>query len=102
MPGTIPERQKHVKSNGVEPGASHPGSVKFGQGKKHETFHWPGRPLRLSERFRRINQERGHVVSCLHRKGMKLSEIVAGLASVYYGKVFDESRIQYCLHEGII
>jgi hypothetical protein len=39
------------------------------------------------------------VVSCLHRKGMKLAAIVAELAAVYHKDAFDENRVKYWLHE---
>jgi hypothetical protein len=43
--------------------------------------------------------ERMYVVSYLHRKGMKLPEIVAELAVVYHENAFDENRVKYWLHE---
>jgi hypothetical protein len=43
--------------------------------------------------------EQRHVVSCLHRKGMKLPAIVAELAAVCHRNAFDENRVKYGLHE---
>jgi hypothetical protein len=43
--------------------------------------------------------EQRYVVSCLHRKDVKLPEIVAELASVYHQEAFDENRVKYWLHE---
>jgi hypothetical protein len=40
-----------------------------------------------------------YVVSDLHRRGMKLPEIVAELASVYREEAFDENRVKYWLHK---
>jgi hypothetical protein len=39
------------------------------------------------------------VVSCLHRKGIKLPAIVAELAVVYHEDAFGENRVKYWLHE---
>jgi hypothetical protein len=39
--------------------------------------------------------EQRYVVSHLHRKGMKLPAIVAGLAAVYHENAFDENRVKY-------
>jgi hypothetical protein len=39
--------------------------------------------------------EQRYVVSCLHRKGMKLPAIVAELAAVYDEDAFDENRVKY-------
>jgi hypothetical protein len=39
--------------------------------------------------------EQRSMVSCLHRKGMKLSEIVAELASVGHQEAFDENTVKY-------
>jgi hypothetical protein len=46
-----------------------------------------------------IEIEQKHVVSSLHRKGMKLPAIVAELAAVYYEDAFDENRVKYWLGE---
>jgi hypothetical protein len=43
--------------------------------------------------------ESRYVMSCLHRKGMKLLAIVAEPAAVYYEDAFDENRVKYWLHE---
>jgi hypothetical protein len=43
--------------------------------------------------------EQRYVVSYLHRKGMKLSAIVAELSAVYHEDAFDENRVKYDLHE---
>jgi hypothetical protein len=43
--------------------------------------------------------EQEYVVSYLHRKGMKLSAIVAELAEVYHEDGFDENRVKYGPHE---
>jgi hypothetical protein len=43
--------------------------------------------------------EQTYVVSSLHRKGMKLHEIVAELAARDHENAFDESRMTYRLHE---
>jgi hypothetical protein len=43
--------------------------------------------------------EEKYVVSYLHRKGIKLSAIVAGLAAVYHAEAFDENIVKYWLHE---
>jgi hypothetical protein len=43
--------------------------------------------------------EQRYVVSYLHRKGMKLSPIVAELAAVYHENAFNENRVKYWLHE---
>jgi hypothetical protein len=39
--------------------------------------------------------EHRYVVSCLHRKRMKLLVIVAELAAAYHEDVFDENRVKY-------
>jgi hypothetical protein len=36
-----------------------------------------------------------HMVSYLHRKGMKMPAIAAELATVYHEDAFDENRVQY-------
>jgi hypothetical protein len=41
--------------------------------------------------------EQSHVVSCLHRKGMKLPAIVAEPAAVDHKDAFDENRVKYWL-----
>jgi hypothetical protein len=43
--------------------------------------------------------EQRDVVSCLHRKGMKLPAIVVELAAVYQEDAFDENRVKYWLDE---
>jgi hypothetical protein len=43
--------------------------------------------------------EQRDMVTSLHRKGMKLSAIVAELAATYHEDVFDENRVKYWLHE---
>jgi hypothetical protein len=43
--------------------------------------------------------EQTYMVSCLHRKGMKLPAIVAELAAVYHEDAFNENRVKYWLHE---
>jgi hypothetical protein len=43
--------------------------------------------------------EQRYVVSYLHRKGTKLSAIIAELVAVYHEDAFDENRVQYWLHE---
>jgi hypothetical protein len=43
--------------------------------------------------------EQRHVVSYLHRKGMKLPAIVVELAAIYYEDALDENRVKYWLHE---
>jgi hypothetical protein len=54
------KRQVHVKSSGVEPGASRRRLVEFVEDRKYETLHSAGKNLKLSERFYRTNQERGY------------------------------------------
>jgi hypothetical protein len=51
--------------------------------------------------FRIPGEDRAEVCGdlYLHRKGMKLLEIVAELAPVSHEEVFDENRIKYWLHE---
>jgi hypothetical protein len=39
--------------------------------------------------------EQRYVVSCFHRKGMKLPAIVAELAAVYHKDAFDENKVKY-------
>jgi hypothetical protein len=39
--------------------------------------------------------EQRYAVSYLHRKGMKLPEIVAELAPVYHEETVDENRVKY-------
>jgi hypothetical protein len=43
--------------------------------------------------------EQRHVVSDVHRKGMKLPAIVAELVAVYHEDAFDENRVKYWPHE---
>jgi hypothetical protein len=48
-----------------------------------------------------IEIKQRYVVSCLHRKEMKLPAIVAEPepAAVYHEDAFDENRVKYWLHE---
>jgi hypothetical protein len=39
--------------------------------------------------------EQRYVVSCLHRKGMKLPAIVTELVIIYHKDAFDENRVKY-------
>jgi hypothetical protein len=56
--------------------------------------------IRLKVRLEfQIEIKQRHVVSCLHHKGMKLSEIAEELASVYHEQAFDESRVKYWSHQ---
>jgi hypothetical protein len=43
--------------------------------------------------------EQRHVVSYLHRKGMKLPAIIVELAAVYHEDAFNENRVKYWLYE---
>jgi hypothetical protein len=43
--------------------------------------------------------EQRHMVSHLHRKGMKLPASVVELASIYHEDAFDENRVKYRLDE---
>jgi hypothetical protein len=42
-----------------------------------------------------IEIEQRYVMSCLHRKGVKLSAIVVELTAVYHEVAFDETRVKY-------
>jgi hypothetical protein len=46
-----------------------------------------------------VEIEQRYMVSCLHRKGVKLPAIVAEPVAVYYEDSFDENRVKYWLHE---
>jgi hypothetical protein len=39
--------------------------------------------------------DQGYVVSCLHRKGMKLPAIIAELAAGYRADAFEANRVKY-------
>jgi hypothetical protein len=43
--------------------------------------------------------EQRHVMSSLHRKGMKLPAIIAEIAGVYHKNAFDENRGKYWVHK---
>jgi hypothetical protein len=43
--------------------------------------------------------EQRYVISHLHRKGTKLTAIVAELVEVHHEDAFDENTVKYWLHE---